>query len=99
MVSQAELIFKVITLWFLVLSQFFIGDMGPFNNVLIRCCPTISIMPKRTKTRPYKEKELLNTDVRKYLKSNWSSVMQSRISVLENNYKVKLSLKEYLLFK
>ena len=32
MVSQAELILKVITLWFLVLSQFFIDGMGPFKE-------------------------------------------------------------------
>ena len=31
MVSQAELILRVITLWFLVLSQFFRDGMGPFN--------------------------------------------------------------------
>ena len=32
MVSQAELILKVITLWFLVLSQFFMDGMGPFKR-------------------------------------------------------------------
>ena len=32
MVSQAELILRVITLWFLVLSQFFRDRMGPFND-------------------------------------------------------------------
>ena len=32
MVSQAEFILRVITLWFLVLSQFFRDGMGPFNN-------------------------------------------------------------------
>ena len=32
MVSQAELILRVITLWFLVLSQFFRHGMGPFNK-------------------------------------------------------------------
>ena len=32
MVSQAELILRVITLWFLVLSQFFRDGMGPFNG-------------------------------------------------------------------
>ena len=31
MVSQAELILRVITLWFLVLSHFFRDGMGPFN--------------------------------------------------------------------
>ena len=31
MVSQAELISKGITLWFLVLSQFFRDGIGPFN--------------------------------------------------------------------
>ena len=31
MVSQAELILRVITLWFLVLSQFFRDGMGPFK--------------------------------------------------------------------
>ena len=31
MVSQAELILKVITVWFLVLSEFFRDGMGPFN--------------------------------------------------------------------
>ena len=54
-VSQAELILKVITLWFLVLSQFFRDSMGPFKvyiktlreNILqlegvvcINCSPT-----------------------------------------------------------
>ena len=29
--SQAELILRVITLWFLVLSQFFRDSIGPFN--------------------------------------------------------------------
>ena len=33
MVSQAELILRVITLWFLVLSHFFRDGMGPFNKV------------------------------------------------------------------
>ena len=33
MVSQAELILRVITLWFLVLSQFFRDGMGPFKHV------------------------------------------------------------------
>ena len=32
MVSQAELILRVITLWFLVLSQFFRDGMGPFKE-------------------------------------------------------------------
>ena len=32
MVSQAELIPRVITLWFLVLSQFFRDGMGPFKD-------------------------------------------------------------------
>ena len=32
MVSQAELILRVITLWFLILSQFFKDGMGPFNR-------------------------------------------------------------------
>ena len=32
MVSQAELILRVITLWFLVLFQFFRDGMGPFND-------------------------------------------------------------------
>ena len=31
MVSQAELILRVITSWFLVLSQFFRDGMGPFK--------------------------------------------------------------------
>ena len=31
MVSKAELILRVIALWFLVLSQFFIDGMGPFK--------------------------------------------------------------------
>ena len=34
MVSQAELILRVITLWFLVLSQFFRDSMGPFKQAL-----------------------------------------------------------------
>ena len=34
MISQAELILGVITLWFLVLSQFFRDGMGPFNKCL-----------------------------------------------------------------
>ena len=33
MVSQAELILRVITLWFLVLSNFFRDSMGPFNSI------------------------------------------------------------------
>ena len=33
MVSQAELILRVITLWFLVLSQFFRDGMGPLNSI------------------------------------------------------------------
>ena len=33
MVSQAELILRVITPWFLVLSQFFRDIMGPFKQV------------------------------------------------------------------
>ena len=37
MVSQAELILMVITLWFLVSSQFFRDGMGPFNA----CSPQI----------------------------------------------------------
>ena len=32
MVSQAELILRVITLWFLLLSQFFKDGMCPFND-------------------------------------------------------------------
>ena len=32
MVSQAEFILKVITLWFLVLFQFFRDGMGPFKD-------------------------------------------------------------------
>ena len=32
MVSQAELIPRVVTLWLLVLSQFFRDGMGPFNQ-------------------------------------------------------------------
>ena len=32
MVSQAELILRVITLWFLILSQFFRDGMGPFKT-------------------------------------------------------------------
>ena len=32
MVAQAELILRVITLWFLVLSQFFRDGMGAFKN-------------------------------------------------------------------
>ena len=32
MASQAELILRVITFWFLVLSQFFREGMGPFNQ-------------------------------------------------------------------
>ena len=32
MVSQAELILRVITLWFLVLPQFFTEGMGPFKK-------------------------------------------------------------------
>ena len=32
MVSQAELILRVITLWFLVLFQFFRDSMGPSKN-------------------------------------------------------------------
>ena len=35
MVSQAELILRVITLWFLVLSQFFRDGMGPFKPYAI----------------------------------------------------------------
>ena len=33
MVSQAELILRVITLWFLVLSQFFKDGMGYFKTL------------------------------------------------------------------
>ena len=57
MVSQKELILRVITLWFLVLSQFFRDGMGPFNlcsssvdlyfdlccSLLSRCRPLISV--------------------------------------------------------
>ena len=36
MVLQAELIsIRVITLWFLVLFQFFIDGMGPFNELFL----------------------------------------------------------------
>ena len=35
--SQAELILRVITVWFLVLSQFFRDGMGPFNIYLMYC--------------------------------------------------------------
>ena len=35
MVSQAELILRVITLWFLVLSQFLRDGMGPFNTTVL----------------------------------------------------------------
>ena len=35
MVSQAELILRVITLWFLVLSQFFRDGMGPFKVLVL----------------------------------------------------------------
>ena len=34
MVSQAELILRVITLWFLVLPQFFRDVMGPFYIIV-----------------------------------------------------------------
>ena len=34
MVSQAELILRVITLWFLVLPQFCIEGMGPFKTLV-----------------------------------------------------------------
>ena len=40
MVPEAELILRVITLWFLVLSQFFRDGMGPFkhtNAVSFKC--------------------------------------------------------------
>ena len=36
MVSQAELILRVITLWFLVLTHFFRDGMGPFKHTI--CC-------------------------------------------------------------
>ena len=36
MVSQAELILRVITLWFLVLSQFFRDGMGPFKGPFLQ---------------------------------------------------------------
>ena len=35
MVSQAELILRVITLWFLVLSNFFRDGMGPLKPSMI----------------------------------------------------------------
>ena len=39
MVSQAELILRVITLWFLVLYQFFFRDgMGPFKLLVFEYC-------------------------------------------------------------
>ena len=41
MVSQAELILRVITLWFLDLSQFFRGGMDLFN---FYSCPYASIL-------------------------------------------------------
>ena len=34
LVSQAELILRVITLWFLVSSQFFGDNMGPFKIMI-----------------------------------------------------------------
>ena len=37
MVSSAELILRVITLWFLILSQFFTDSMGPFNHNFLTC--------------------------------------------------------------
>ena len=39
LVSQAELILRVVTLWFLVLSQCFRDGMGPFKHFLLnaRC--------------------------------------------------------------
>ena len=40
MVSQAELILRVITLWFLVLSQFFREYMGHFNAYKAYTCIT-----------------------------------------------------------
>ena len=37
MVSKAGLILRVITLWFLVLSQIFRHGMGPFKNNNAKC--------------------------------------------------------------
>ena len=33
--AQAELILRLMTLWFLVLSQFFRDDMGPFKQLCL----------------------------------------------------------------
>ena len=43
MVSQAELILRVITLLFLVLSQFFRDGMGPFKYRLYTTTSTLQI--------------------------------------------------------
>ena len=45
MVSQAELILRVITLWFLVLFQFFRDGMGPFKNLAIIGLLLVNILP------------------------------------------------------
>ena len=45
MLSEAELILSVITLWFLVSSQFFRDGMGPFNFALLN---THSVRNKTT---------------------------------------------------
>ena len=44
MVSQAELISKGYHSWFLVLSQFFIEGLGPFNNIIAGVYVTIKII-------------------------------------------------------
>ena len=46
MVSQAELILRVITVWFLVLSQFFRDGMGPFKVVLSKRAVTSATFNK-----------------------------------------------------
>ena len=38
MVSSAELFLRVITLWFLVLSDIFKDGMGPFNDTFAALC-------------------------------------------------------------
>ena len=45
MVSQAELILSVITLWFPVVFQFFRDGMGPFKNLAIIGLLLVNILP------------------------------------------------------
>ena len=48
MVSQAELILRVITLWFLVLCQFFRDGMGPFNKKVSKTLGDLDLDPTMT---------------------------------------------------